>query len=97
MKKIQNNTQEIEISIKSWKNYLKCEDRHSDLEDQIAGSDQERKSLLKITRNKETIQKNNVRLMRVNEKRVNINDRKRLFTEVTTENFPRRESKLTAK
>ena len=98
IKQIQRDIQEIKTSIESCQNHLnETEDRISDLEDKIAASEQERKDLLKITRNQEiTIQqlqddakKNNIRLIGINEKEGdNTNDIKRLFTEVIAENFP---------
>ena len=98
MKQIQRDIQEIKNSIESCKNHHnKNEDRISDLEDKIAASEQERKDLLKITRNQEiTIQqlqddakKNNISLIWMNEKEGdNTKDIRRLFTEVIAEHFP---------
>ena len=77
MKQIQRDTQEIKNLIESCQSCLnKSEDRISDLKDKIAASEQERKDLLKITRNQEIIiqqlqddaKKNNIRLIGINEK-----------------------------
>lgn len=90
--------QEIKNSTESCKNRLnESEDRISDLEDRIAASEQERKDLLKITRNQETTiqqlqddaKKNNIRMIGINEREGdNMKDVRRIFREVIAENFP---------
>lgn len=89
--------EEIKISLTSWQNNLnKSEDRILDLEDMVAESGKIRKDLQQtimmqaklIQYQKEYTNRNNMRLIGINEKEgINKNDIKSKRAEVTPENF----------